>query len=69
MLIAGAFNLHGNNKIDLMLNLNKYKEEARKVGFPAYGEHPASNFFQRAGYQNIRSMDEYRKNYFSFWKD
>ena len=69
MLTAGAFNMHGNSKVDLLLHLDRYKEEARKAGFPAYGESLFSNFFQRAGYENIRSSNEYRKEYFKFWHD
>ncbi len=67
MLIAGAFNMCQNKKVDLLLNLNRYKKAAYDAGFPAFGESPFSNFFQRAGYENIRSLKEYEKGYFKFW--
>ncbi len=67
LITAGAFNLHGNKKFDLVWNLEKYKKEASQLA-PYYGEAKISNTFQRYGYHNIRSWEDYRKGG-DPWKD
>jgi hypothetical protein len=55
MLTAGAFNLAKNNKIAVLSNLPAWKFMAKREGWPSYGEAERSNFFQRAGYENVRT--------------
>jgi RHS repeat-associated protein len=68
MYTAGAFNLHKNNKIDLIKHLNAYKQEAAKNPV-RYGEDPGSNYFQRLGYEGIKTMKSFEQFYSNIWKD
>ena len=68
MLTAGAFNMHGNSKGDLALNLNQYKQEALKIPI-TYGEAPRSNYFQRLGYEGIRTIYDFNSKNSNIWKD
>jgi len=52
-LTAGAFNMHRNNKLQLIINLNKYKQEALKAGI-SYGEDYRSHRAQKFGYEHFR---------------
>ena len=52
---AGAFNLHSNDKLDLVFNLSTYKAEARNIPF-TFGEDERSNYFQRLGYEAMLYM-------------
>ncbi len=54
MLMAGAFQLSKNNYWKIATDLPGLKAKALLKGFPAYGERPQSNFFQRKGYNRIR---------------
>ena len=62
----GAFNLSGNSIITFMTYFNKACELGSKDG--TYGELPISNFFQRLGYENIRTLDEYIIRSADIWK-
>jgi RHS repeat-associated protein len=67
MLNAGGFNLSGNSKFGLITKNSHWKSEARKAGYPAYGEDPNSNFFQRLGYENVTTRQGILKNYKKIW--
>jgi hypothetical protein len=54
MLTAGGFQLSGNSKMGIFFRTEHWKNEALKVGYPAYGEARESNFFQRLGFDNVR---------------
>ena len=65
---AGAFNLHGNDKLDLVLNLTTYKAEATKIPI-TYGENERSNYYQRLGYEGTKTLKSFNTNYIKMWKD
>ena len=71
----GAFQLSGNNKKVFLLNYHKLYTEAlefqRNEHPPfqqTYGEKTISNLFQRLGYENIRTLDDFNKKYQDIWK-
>ncbi len=68
MITAGAFNLHANDKIDLILHLRTYKAEAARLA-PTYGEDKRSNYFQRLGYEGIKTLKDFNRNYSKIWED
>jgi len=53
MLTAGGFNLSENSKWGIVFRTSHWQNEAKKIGFPAFGEAIESNFFQRLGYENV----------------
>ena len=67
MLNAGGFNLSGNSKMGLIFKSSHWKNEARKSGYPAYGEASNSNFFQRLGYENVATSQGLIKQYKRIW--
>ncbi len=68
LTIAGAFNAHGNDKVDLLLNLSSYKAEAA-LKPPTYGEEHRSKYFQRLGFEGIKTLNSFNRNYSKIWKD
>ena len=68
LVTAGAFNLHGNNKLDLLMNLNRYKTQAAQIPV-TYGEDERSNYFQRLGFEGLRDLKSFNRNYSRIWKD
>ncbi|SDM81308.1 RHS repeat-associated core domain-containing protein [Pedobacter steynii] len=67
MLTAGGFNLSGNSKFGIVFRTTYWQNEARKIGAPAFGEHPGSNFFQRLGYENVTTSQGMMKNSKRIW--
>ncbi len=70
----GAFELSGNNLNELIGSYNKLYIKALAYppspsGQRTYGEAPISNFFQRIGYEGIKSIDDYIRRYSDIWKD
>lgn len=68
MLTAGAFNLHGNNKLDLGIHLKSYMKEASMIPV-SYGEAPRSNYFQRLGYEGIKTIYDFNYKNSNIWED
>lgn len=69
MLYYGAFQISGNGIKDFVQNINAYKSKALQVGHPTYGEGVISNKFQRIGYEGIRTIGDFNKNYKKVWED
>lgn len=67
MLTAGGFNLSNNSKFTIFLDTQYWPLKAFKVGWPAYGEHVNSNYFQRLGYKNIRTQKQMMQNRAKIW--
>ncbi|MGQ7855564.1 hypothetical protein ACUN24_15135 [Pedobacter sp. WC2501] len=67
MLTAGGFNLSGNSKLGIVFRTSHWQNEARKSGYPAFGEARGSNFFQRLGYENVRTSQGMKTNYKRIW--
>jgi hypothetical protein len=67
MLIAGGFNLSGNSKFKITFGRDYWMKQAQKAGFPAWGEASGSNFFQRLGYENIRTPAALKANKKKIW--
>jgi RHS repeat-associated protein len=72
----GAFQLAKNNKKEFIANFhNLYKQALSTQGQgieppqKTYGEAAISNYFQRLGYENIRTMSDFEKKYEQIWKD
>ena len=72
----GAFQLSKNNKKEFLTHFNKlYMQALSTDGYgiepfqKTYGEAAISNYFQRLGYENIRTLDDFEKKYNIIWKD
>jgi RHS repeat-associated protein len=72
----GAFQLSKNNKVEFLAHFNKYYRQALStigIGIEpfqkTYGEAAISNYFQRLGYENINTLDDFNKKYSMIWKD
>ena len=72
----GAFQLSKNNKVEFLAHFNKYYRQALStigIGIvpfqKTYGEAAISNYFQRLGYENINTLDDFNKKYSIIWKD
>ena len=71
----GAFQLAGNNKKEFFNSYSKYYRQALGtmgeglVPFQkTYGEKGISNYFQRLGYENIRTLEDFNNRYSDIWK-
>ena len=71
----GAFQLAGNNKKEFFNSYSKYYRQALGtmgeglVPFQkTYGEEGISNYFQRLGYENIRTLEDFNGRYSDIWK-
>ncbi|WP_294223841.1 hypothetical protein [uncultured Chryseobacterium sp.] len=67
MLNAGGFNLSGNSKVGLIFKNSYWKNEAKKVGPPTYGEDSNSNLFQRLGYENVTTRQGFKTKNKIIW--
>ena len=67
MLTAGGFQLSGNSKMEIAFRTSHWQGEARKAGWPAWGEAPGSNFFQRLGFENVKTMEGMKQNEVRIW--
>ncbi|WP_237073822.1 hypothetical protein [Mucilaginibacter mali] len=67
LLTAGGFNLSGNSKYQIVRHTSYWQDQARKAGYPAFGEAPRSDFFQRMGYENITTKQSMITNYKKIW--
>uniref|UniRef100_A0AAU6WSI7 RHS repeat-associated core domain-containing protein n=1 Tax=Chryseobacterium endophyticum TaxID=1854762 RepID=A0AAU6WSI7_9FLAO len=67
MLNAGGFNLSGNSKVGLIFKNSYWKNEAKKVGPPTYGEDSNSNLFQRLGYENVTTRQGFKTKSKIIW--
>lgn len=67
MLNAGGFQLSKNSKAGLVFRNEYWKNKAFEAGWPAYGEAATSNFFQRLGYENIRTLPNMQQNEVRIW--
>lgn len=67
MLTAGGFNLSGNSKLGIAFRTSHWQDAARKWGYPTFGEAGGSNFFQRLGYENVRTSQGMKANYKRIW--
>jgi len=72
----GAFQLANNNKKEFFANFNKlYNQAIGTYGHgiepfqKTYGEAAISNYFQRLGYENIRTIGDFEKKYKQIWDD
>ena len=73
----GAFELAHNNKTQFLLHYNSYYKKAQNtIGdnlfFPqqvTYGEKSISNYFQRLGYENIKTIRDFNSNFDKIWED
>ena len=74
MAVFGAFNYMGNNVFKLILNYSSTIDKimSEPIGFNknpiypsqlTYGEDGISNYFQRLGYHDIRTLDQYKLHY------
>lgn len=72
----GAFQLAGNNTEEFLLHYSSYYKQALNIKgddgiileHKTYGEKGISNYFQRLGYENIRSIDDFNRRYTNIWK-
>ena len=72
----GAFQLAGNNKKEFIHHYLSYYKQALTtqgedgviLGHKTYGEKGISNYFQRLGYENIRTIDDFNRKYADIWK-
>ena len=74
----GAYNISKNKFIDFLLSYKAYVSKA--YGFMekdpkrlnlqrTYGEDAISNYFQRLGYENIKTLESLNQRYGDIWKD
>ncbi len=71
----GAFQLSGNNKKEFFNSYSKYYHQALGTmgnglvpSQKTYGEEGISNYFQRLGYENIRTLEDFNRRYSDIWK-
>ncbi len=71
----GAFQLAGNNKKEFLNSYSKYYNQAlgtMGIGLvpsqKTYGEKGISNYFQRLGYENIKTLEDFNRRYSDIWK-
>lgn len=71
----GAFQLAKNNTSEFLRHYRSYYRQALNTvgdgvipGHVTYGEDGVSNYFQRLGYENIRTIDDFNKRYYYIWK-
>jgi RHS repeat-associated protein len=69
MLIAGGFQLSGNDKWELVFRQAQWMLQAQQVGTPTYGEDAGSNHYQRLGFENIRTFSQFQQNQTRIWRD
>ena len=69
MLFFGAFQQSNNGLSNFVLNLNVNLLKAKEAGFPAFGEGRISNRFQRLGYEDIKTIDSFNRNYKLIWEN
>ena len=72
----GAFQLSNNKIRNFILFYQEYYRQALGtigdgliLGQKTYGEDGISNYFQRLGYENIRTMDDFNQRYSDIWKN
>ena len=69
MLFFGAFQQSKNGLSNFVLNLNANLLKAKEAGFPTFGEGRISNRFQRLGYEGIKTIDSFNRNYKRIWEN
>ncbi len=73
----GAFELAHNNKTKFLFQYDSYYKKAQNTKgdnlfFPqqvTYGEKSISNYFQRLGYENIKTIGDFNSNFDKIWED